>query len=56
MTLHRANGTEEAVGPRCGCNSVGRVLASQARCRGFESLHPLLVAKKGAAIAHSDLS
>ena len=26
-----------------GCNSVGRVSASQAECRGFESLHPLLV-------------
>ena len=25
----------------CGCNSVGRVTASQAVCRGFESLHPL---------------
>src|SRR5262245_8334213 len=24
-----------------GCNSVGRVVASQAACRGFESLHPL---------------
>src|SRR4051812_45330654 len=26
---------------RCGCNSVGRVSASQAECRGFESHHPL---------------
>ena len=26
---------------RCGCNSVGRVFASQAKCRGFESHHPL---------------
>ncbi len=25
-----------------GCNSVGRVSASQAECRGFESHHPLL--------------
>lgn len=24
-----------------GCNSAGRVAASQAACRGFESLHPL---------------
>ncbi len=27
--------------PRCGCNSVGRVSASQAECRGFESRLPL---------------
>ncbi len=26
-----------------GCNSVGRVLASQARCRGFEPRHPLQI-------------
>jgi hypothetical protein len=26
---------------RCGCNSVGRVSASQAECRGFESHRPL---------------
>ena len=25
----------------CGCNSVGRVSASQAEGRGFESRHPL---------------
>jgi len=25
----------------CGCSSVGRASASQAECRGFESLHPL---------------
>lgn len=29
----------------CGCNSVGRVLASQAGCRGFESHHPLFVSE-----------
>ena len=34
MTLSRG------FSPR-GCNSVGRVPASQAGCRGFESLHPL---------------
>jgi hypothetical protein len=28
-------------GTQCGCNSVGRVPASQAGCRGFESHHPL---------------
>src|SRR5205809_982496 len=27
--------------PRRGCSSVGRASASQAECRGFESLHPL---------------
>ena len=27
----------------CGCNSVGRVTASQAVCRGFESPHPLFL-------------
>src|ERR671933_1934679 len=36
MTLSRG------FSPR-GCNSVGRVPASQAGCRGFESLHPLSV-------------
>ena len=28
-------------GSECGCSSVGRALASQAKCRGFEPLHPL---------------
>ncbi len=51
-----------------GCNSVGRVSASQAECRGFESHHPLLeasvrgfpaknrgaVAVNGGATAHMD--
>jgi hypothetical protein len=32
----------KAARPDRGCNSAGRVLASQARCRGFESHHPLL--------------
>ena len=29
-----------------GCNSVGRVSASQAGCRGFEPLHPLHKARQ----------
>lgn len=38
-TAYCANGPWP--GSLCGCNSVGRVLASQARCRGFESRRPL---------------
>lgn len=36
---HLARATESCLG--CGRNSVGRVLASQANCRGFKSLRPL---------------
>ena len=43
----RARGRSETrmlysgLGVTGGCNSVGRVFASQAKCRGFESHHPL---------------
>jgi hypothetical protein len=33
----------------CGCNSVGRVIASQAVCRRFESVHPLSRSGNGSA-------
>lgn len=40
-SLKKPGGVLFHPGQRCGSNSVGRVLASQASCRGFESRLPL---------------
>ena len=41
LAILRVINQRRAMRGPCGRNSVGRVLASQAGCRGFESLRPL---------------